>query len=227
MCGRFARYQVIQALLAVLRESLPNLDTSNVPDLQASYNVAPSQTVLTIGRSRPENPHKFALLHWGFIPSWTDDLKKAIKPINAKCETLHESRIFKKAFNGQRCLIVGDGFYEWKKTGKLKQPFYFCLKNDLPLAFGGIWDACRINGGLIVSCAIITTPSNELIKPVHDRMPLILHPKDYALWCDPEKTAAAVAHLLTPFPAEEMRTFAVSDRVNKPMFDDAGLIEPI
>src|SRR5438105_2252747 len=121
MCGRFARYQLIQALLSVLRESLPNLDTSNVPELQKSYNVAPSQTVLTIGRSKPENPPKFALLHWGFIPSWTTDLSKAIRPINAKCETVNEGRMFKKAFNKQRCLVIADGFYEWQKTGKSKQ----------------------------------------------------------------------------------------------------------
>jgi putative SOS response-associated peptidase YedK len=124
-------------------------------------------------------------------------------------------------------LIVADGFYEWMKRGRQKQPFYIRLKDDRPFAFAGLWEHWHRNDLSIDSCTILTTDANELVQVVHDRMPVIVHPRDYAHWLDPAvQDAAALAPLLIPYPADEMQAFAVSTQVNKPGYDSAECIEP-
>ena len=142
----------------------------NVPDLTASYNIAPTQPVLAV---RIEGEAKACVvLRWGLIPSWAKDKKMA--QINARADTAAEKPMFRSAFKKRRCLIFADGYYEWKTIGKQKQPFFFRLKDDGPFAFAGLWETWKGEGEPLETCTILTTDANDLTKAVHDRMPVIL-----------------------------------------------------
>lgn len=161
--------------------------------------------------------------HWGLIPSWSTDSKGFI---NARAETLQKKASFREAFRERRCLILADGFYEWKRKGKMKQPYYFQLQDEMPFAFAGIWDQWQRGGATITSCALITTTPNELVAPIHNRMPVILQPDNYQNWlCEPNPTKLNA--LLVPIPAAEMKGFPVSTAVNRPQVDDASLVERV
>jgi putative SOS response-associated peptidase YedK len=163
-------------------------------------------------------------MRWGLIPSWAKDAKKP--QINARGETVAEMPMFRSAFKKRRCLILANGYYEWKTLGpKQKQPYFLRLKNGEPFTFAGIWETWKGDGDAINSCAIITTEANDLSRPIHDRMPVILCGADADAWLDPRVDAKAIVPLLRPFPAGEMVAFSVSTRVNKVGENDAGLIE--
>ena len=211
MCGRFTLHSSRRIKL----EGGRNLDLP----LEPRYNIAPSQNVLTIGEFGAGLEAR--LLTWGLIPSWSTDGKGFI---NARAETLEEKPSFSESFRLRRCLIPADGFFEWKRAGREKQPFYFQLHDGLPFAFAGIWDTWSNRGELVTSCAILTTAANELIGELHDRMPVILLPDAYASWLDPKAASASLRQMLTPIPASKMTSYRVSSAVNHPGNESKRLI---
>ena len=171
------------------------------------------------------------MLHWGLIPSWAKDPKMGAKLINARAETVAEKPAFRTAFRQRRCLVLADGFYEWQtqENKKQKQPYYIRLNDWQPFAFAGLWERWQdAEGEVIESCTLLTTEANELMCPIHNRMPVILDPKDYDVWLDPEvKQADVLQSLLHPYASEKMTAYPVSKAVNKPSNDTAECIEKV
>lgn len=212
MCGRFTLHS---------RERIKIKGLAN-PDLpyEPRYNIAPSQTIAAIadfGRG-PE----LRSLVWGLVPSWSTDGKGFI---NARAETLEDKPSFSDSFRLRRCLIPADGFYEWKRSGRSKRPFYFQMEDESPFAFAGIWDRWKNRDQSIVSCAIITTHPNELVEELHDRMPAILLPEFYEAWLDLNTDRAKLQQLLTPVRASKMKVYPVSSAVNSPDNEGVNLVE--
>lgn len=210
MCGRFS----ITSNSHDIEEHF-NLVRSS--EYVTSYNVSPSSMIPAVRLEDGECA--LANVYWGLIPHWAKDTK--IKPINAKAETVDSKPFFRSAFKKSRCLILANGFYEWKKANKQKQPFYFKLKDADLMAFAGLWDRWEHDGAIIESCTIITTDANDVMKPVHDRMPVILAPDDYLAWLQEGGKS-----LLQPF-AGEMISYPVSTAVNNPKHNGRDLIEPV
>jgi putative SOS response-associated peptidase YedK len=218
MCGRFTLRVSPQAVAETF-------DLADVPEFMPRYNVAPTQQVLAIRLK--EGKRQTSFHHWGLIPSWADDPKIGNRMINARADGVAVKPSFRSAFKRGRCLIVADGFYEWKKTGAAKQPFYIRLKNDRPFAFAGLAEHWHRDDKAIDSATIITTEPNELTAAVHDRMPVILRPDDYDLWLDPEfEGKEKLQSLLRPYPAGEMTAFPVSTIVNSPRNENSSCIDP-
>lgn len=194
-------------------------------DWPPRYNVAPTQNVTAI-RQLAGGPRQLVFLHWGLVPSWADDPTIGNRMINARAETLATKPAFRKAFRQRRCLIPSDGFYEWQKQGREKQPYYITLADGGLFALAGLWEHWEHNGLAIESCTIVTTAANSLVAPLHERMPVILPADAYALWLDPSvEDVDCLQPLLRPYPAEAMRTRAVSTLVNSPRNDSPDLLE--
>jgi putative SOS response-associated peptidase YedK len=187
--------------------------------------------VPTILQTSASTNRQFKMLHWGLIPSWAKDPKMGAKLINARAETVAEKPAFRSAFRQRRCLVLADGFYEWQQqeNKKQKQPYYFRVNDGQPFAFAGLWERWQDgNGKEIESCTLLTTQPNELMNPIHNRMPVILDPKDYDLWLDLEvKKPELLQPLLHPYPTEEMMAYPVSKAVNKPSNDSTECIESL
>lgn len=220
MCGRFT--------LTVDPADLQDLFGLSEPpphDLVPRYNIAPSQPVAVIANA---DQRKLELFKWGLIPSWAKDSKIGYRLINARAETLAEKPSFRTALKRRRCLILADGFYEWKKDGKNKTPMYIQLNDGTPFAFAGLWETWKgPDDTLIKSCTIITTDANALLKEIHDRMPVILPDKAWPLWLTPEELPAEkTLPLLKPFAASRMKAVAVSALVNNPRFDSPECVVP-
>ena len=180
------------------------------------YNIAPTQPVPVI-RQHPKEPvRELSLMRWGLIPSWAKDASGAAKMINARSETAATLPAFRDAMKSRRCLIPVDGFYEWMRTGKTKQPYCFEVNDGALFAFAGIWDRWKDpSGQWVKSCSILTTTPNAVTSPVHDRMPVILDPDSYDLWLDPGMSnVGEVSNLLRPYDARLMRSYPVSARIN-------------
>jgi putative SOS response-associated peptidase YedK len=182
------------------------------------YNVAPTSMQPIIRQSRDTRERELVSMRWGLVPFFTKDLSslKAFSTINARAESVTKSATYREPFKKRRCLVPASGFFEWKKLdAKYKQPFAFDLANSQMMAFAGLWDAWKdpANGQWLQSYAIITTEANELMAPVHDRMPVILHPRDFDRWIDRVPTEQPPIDLLRPFPADEMEAFEVSKDV--------------
>lgn len=211
MCGRFTLRSSRRIKFAGAR----NLDLP----LEPRYNIAPSQNVLTIGDFGTGLEAR--LLTWGLIPSWSKDGKGFI---NARCETLAAKPSFSESYQQRRCLILSDGFFEWRRLGRSKQPFYLQLKDESPFAFAGIWDQWSNGEQLVASCAIITTAANEVVGQLHDRMPAILLPESYDVWLSSKTDPTLLKKLLMPFPARKMKSHPVSIAVNHPENDSGELV---
>lgn len=220
MCGRYT-------LQATPEEIAAQFVIEEPPLFKPRYNIAPSQTVPVV-RIRPDTTrHELVLLRWGLIPFWAKDPKIAYSTINAKAETVAEKPLFRSAFRKRRCLIPTSGFYEWQHQGRQKQPMYIHLRDRRPFAFAGLWERWEPKDGEpIESCTIITTEPNEFMRPIHNRMPVILTAQDYEVWLDPAvQQTDALQALLKPYPAEEMEAYAVSKMVNNPRFDMPQCVE--
>jgi putative SOS response-associated peptidase YedK len=221
MCGRFT-LQIPPELLAEI------FGLIEIPTFPARYNIAPSQLVAVI-RQNGDGQNWLDMLHWGLIPSWAKDKSIGNHMINARCETVAEKPAFRHAIKYQRCLVPSSGFYEWKKEEKAKKPLYVHLKDESPMVFAGLWEHWKSpEGEIIESCTILTTSSNKLIEPLHDRMPVILHPQEYDIWLDreildPEK----LKPLYKPYPPKRMEMYPVSPQVNSPKVDSPDLIRPV
>jgi putative SOS response-associated peptidase YedK len=221
MCGRFTN--------SVRREQLAERFEITVPDTcRERFNVAPAQAVLGI-RQREESTEAL-MMRWGLIPHWAKDMKIAFKMINARAETLPEKPAYRSLLSSKRCLIPADGFYEWRvgADGK-KEPIHFTLLDEPLFAFAGLWSSWtdRETGEVIDSCTIITTGPNELVAPVHNRMPVILTRDAEQAWLSPEVEKEEALSLLLPYPAAAMRAVAVSREVGSVRNDYAALLDPL
>jgi len=217
MCGRFTLATPGEVIAELF--SLPA-----VPDLSPRYNIAPTQDVAIV-RNRASGEREWAAVHWGLIPSWAKDPGIGARMINARAETIAEKPAFRSAFRARRCLIPADGFFEWRKLEGRKQPYYITWRGGKPFAFAGLWETWR--GGdapAKESCTILTTSPNEVLVSLHDRMPVILSPRDHAAWLDGATEREALLALLAPCPSEEVEAYPVSLRVNSPRNDDPGCI---
>ncbi len=199
------------------------------PDPAPRYNIAPTQPVATVAWDRNRKRRWFRRLHWGLIPAWADDPSIGNRMINARSETVAAKPAFRAAFRERRCLVVADGFYEWQKLARGKRPFLIRMRDGKPFAFAGLWEHWESpDGATIASCTILTTEPNELLMPIHNRMPVILPRCDHGRWLDPSVDKAdALEPLLCPFRSGEMIAVPVSTRVNNPSFDDPACIDPI
>lgn len=223
MCGRYTNQYSWRQLHALYSLSDDIYPTSN---FEPHYNIAPTQLAFVV-RLDKEGRRELCRMHWGLIPSWSKDGKMAGATFNAKAETVAEKPAFRSAFLRRRCLVVADGFYEWKKIGpKEKQPYYFTRADGKPFAFAGLheWWKPRDGSDLLESFTIITCPPNELCATVHDRMPVMLAPESWAAWLAP---TGDHKKLLKPFPAGDMAMWAVSNDVGNVKNDNPALIAPL
>jgi putative SOS response-associated peptidase YedK len=222
MCGRFT--------LTVNPADLKDTFSEYIfpPKFGPRFNIAPSQPVLAIPNDEKNTADFFI---WGLIPMWAKDPSIGNRLINARGETVAEKPSFRGSFKYKRCLILADGFYEWKANSgkKTKTPYFIHMKDRKPFALAGLWDAWESpDGSSIKTCTIITTTPNELMEHLHDRMPVILHPRDYAKWLDVSpQTPENLLPLIKPFPADEMSAYRVSTLVNKPANDSPELLVPV
>ena len=222
MCGRFVLYSPPAELEALFEAPLAEgLATPR-------YNIAPGSDILAVRLGR-SGRREFACFHWGLIPSWAKDRAFGYRTINARAETIAEKPAFRAAFRQRRCLIPADGFYEWQTTPAGKQPYLIAMRDRGPFAFAGLWETWldRTSGESIESCTIIVTEANALLRPIHDRMPVILNPEDSIDWIDSgQARVASLRALLRPFDPETMTAHPVDRRVGRPTEDGPYLIEP-
>jgi len=222
MCGRFT-------LTTTPEEVARHFGLDETPVLSPRFNVAPGQLIATIAREPEGARWVLALRRWGLIPAWAKDPKIGSRMINARVETVAEKPSFRGAFRKRRCLVPADGFYEWAvRNGGAKQPFQIALPGRRCFAIAGLWESWRDpEGASSESCTLLTTSANRKLQEVHDRMPVILDPADYATWLDPRSLdEATLMRLARGAPAEELELHAVGRRVNDPRFDDAACLEP-
>jgi putative SOS response-associated peptidase YedK len=225
MCGR-----IIQAsgpLRFAIVDGL-NIVDSRYANMPPRYNGAASQDMLVIRQNPETGERSLDPLKWGLIPYWCKDPKGGRKPINAKAETVATLPTFRDAYRKRRCIVPVDGFYEWKaiKGQKTKQPYAIAMKNGAPFGIAGLWENWKdpASGDWIRTFALITTDANEMVTDIHNRMPAILAPGDYDRWLSDEPDPR---DLLRPFPADLMRMWPISTRVNKPENDDPSIAEPV
>jgi putative SOS response-associated peptidase YedK len=216
MCGRFTLTHDINTIARVFHVA-PSLQTS------PRYNIAPSQSIVTVMSNGEAH---LEMLRWGLIPSWAKEESIGNRMINARAETLAEKPSFKRLLRGRRCLVVADGFYEWKQEQGGKAPMYITLQNNDVFAFAGLWDSWTSpDGEQIRTCTIITTEPNELLATIHNRMPAILPEDARQMWLDTDlHDEHALLPLLAPYPAAAMTARSVSRLVNDPRHDSAELI---
>lgn len=222
MCGRYR----LSRRKEVLAEYF-GADSSDL-DWEPRYNIAPTQPVPVVTRDQ-HGALRASLMRWGLIPSWAGDPSIGARTINARAETAASKPSFREPLQRTRCLIPADGFYEWKRVVKTKQPFCFEVGDGAIFAFAGLWDRWRgPDGQSVESCTILTTTPNELLADVHDRMPVILAPEQRDHWLDLSlQDAAAAISLLKPFDSDLMRRYAVSTRLNLVANDDPDCSAPV
>jgi putative SOS response-associated peptidase YedK len=222
MCGRFT----LTVDPAQLQEAFPWIETP--ADLTPRFNIAPSQPVAVVANN---GENKLEFFNWGLIPSWAKDPSIGNRLINARAETLAEKPSFRNALRRRRCLILADGFYEWKQNtdSKRKTPLYIRMKSGKPFAFAGLWEVWKSpDDSTILSCTIITTGPNQLLVGIHNRMPVILSEDTYSDWLDPsERLPEEYSGLLRPYRDGELEAYPVSTLVNKPANDLPDCIKPI
>jgi putative SOS response-associated peptidase YedK len=222
MCGRFLEISTPQMIAAAL-----GVDPRRIPGRAPRYNIAPSQPVFGVyaqGQTRIVD-----VFTWGLVPVWAKDPSIGERMINARAETVAEKPSFRGPFKNSRCLIIADGFYEWRRTGEAKQPYCIRLKTREPFGFGGLWSHWTgPDGTEIRSCAILTTSPNAVMKPIHDRMPVII-PKDrIGEWLDHNRyDPKSLSDFFTPYPDAELEAYPVSTLVNSPSNDSPDCIEPL
>jgi len=217
MCSRF-----------VLKS--PPKDIANLFKLEKSvdwkprYNVAPSQLIPAIVHPLEDKKRDIRLLQWGFMASWTQGGRLLI---NVQSENIDEKPILQESFEKWRCLIPVDGFYEWRHQAKETHPYYFQMKDKKPFALAGLWATQKVEDKNVEVCAILTTTPNEAVRVVHDRMPVILEPRDFDLWLDSDvRDFRKIRNLFHPYEGDQLEGFQVGAWVNNVMHDDPKCIEP-
>ncbi len=223
MCGRYRLSRRKQ----IIEEHFDSI--SSEVDWSPRYNIAPTQAVPVI-RQHPKEPvRQLSLMRWGLVPHWAKDASNAGSAINARSETAATKPAFRDPLKLRRCLIPADGFYEWAKTAKSKQPYCFEVREGELFAFAGLWDGWKsADGQWIKTCSILTTTPNAVTSAIHDRMPVILDPDSYDLWLDPGmQNVAAVSELLKPYDGHYMRCYPVGTRINHVANDDEECSRPV
>ena len=225
MCGRFT----LRAPASVVAEQFALFE---VDPFTPRFNIAPSQPVAVVRSGADLSARRkrhLAWIRWGLIPHWAKDASVGNRMINARAESVLEKPAYRSAFVQRRCLIVADGFYEWQKAGSVKRPFFFHLRDDRPFAFAALWESWKApDNARIESCTLLTTNPNPIVAPIHDRMPVILAPRDYDRWLDATLPKAdSLLSLLGPYGGEELVAYPVSPYVNSPPHDDARCIERV
>ena len=220
MCGRFT--------LSLNLEGLEERFDFKAKEIShaSRYNIAPSQGVLSVINDGEKHAE---LLKWGLIPSWSKDAAIGNRMINARAETVAEKPSFRSAFKKKRCLILADGYYEWKKGGKTKTPFYIRFKSHEPFGFAGLWEMWEDpSGESIRTCTIITTTPNDIMESIHQRMPVILPREAESTWLDSAiQDPKELTPLLSSYPSESMEAYAISTMVNSPKNDTPDIITPV
>jgi putative SOS response-associated peptidase YedK len=220
MCGRFtlaARGEAIRDLFQLVE----------VPDLPPRYNIAPTQLV-PIVRARPDSPgRELVSLRWGLIPGWAPEVGSGPGFLNARSESAAGKPAFRSAFRQRRCLVPADGFYEWQKLGARKQPYYIRLASGQPFAFAGLWETWkRSEQQPLETFTILTTEANPTVQPIHERMPVILDPRDFERWLDPAANMAEeVQPVLKPYESGPMEAWPISTYVNNARNEGARCVE--
>jgi putative SOS response-associated peptidase YedK len=217
MCGRFALKHP-----RALKEAF---GLAEMPELKPRYNIAPSQDIAII-RLSPAG-RRLTLAFWGLIPSWAKESDRSYSAFNARAETVDSKPTFRHPFKFHRCLIPADGFYEWHEEASIKQPHHISRKDGAPFAMAGLWDLWKGPQGEVLSCSIIVTEASQFMKPLHDRMPVILDEKDYAAWLDPDnQDTACLKKLLSPAPEDLLTEWKVGRGLNNPRHEGAGCALP-
>lgn len=219
MCGRFALY-------ASDEEIKETFNVVQLPLISKRYNIAPGQDALCI---KNNNGSKEAvIMHWGLIPIWAQNSSISRHLINARAETIETKPAFRNAFKTHRGLIIMSGFYEWKRENGKKQPFYFKHPDDKPVAVAAIWDAWQNGDGTLVqSCCLVTTDANQLMRPVHDRMPVLLNKSQQAIWLNHDSfDKTALKDILMPCSENELIRYPVTIKMNNARFEDELAVKP-
>ena len=219
MCGRFV-------LKALPQDIITRFGLAGCVDFAPRYNVAPSLVVPVVHQDGSGRRHAVAA-RWGLLPSWAKDSRGMPRPINAKAETAALKPMFRHAFRKARVLVPADGFFEWKSVAGKKQPYLIRMRDGLPFGMAGLLEHWQGPEGEILSFAVLTTQANHLMAEIHDRMPVIIRPEDYAPWLDPARTdVEELQRMMGPYPERLMEAYAVSRRVNNPRNDGADLLAP-
>jgi putative SOS response-associated peptidase YedK len=220
MCGRFTQTQSVPKISQEFGVAQVSCD------LGPSYNIAPTQKVAVI---ITDGVKQLVPVRWGLVPSWAKDISMGSKMINARAETITEKASYRNAFKKRRCLVVADGFYEWQNLGGTKRPIYIRLKSGKPFGLAGLYEVWNSpEGEAITTCTIVTTEANEIMEPIHERMPVIIPKQEEDVWLDPAtQDQGLLLKLLKPYPAEQMEAYPVSKRVNSPKNNTAACIEQL
>lgn len=224
MCGRYTLSHPVDELARVF-------GFEDRPNLPPRYNIAPTQPVAVV-RPKEGGGRELALPRWGLVPPWADDPAIGSRLINARGETLLEKASFRNAARRRRCLVLADGFYEWRQENGRKQPYRIAMRDRRPFALAGLWEAWKGPKGApldapLETATIVTTSANAALKPLHDRMPVILDPGSHDLWLDPDAPVELAMDLLRPCPEDWLDLYPVSPRVNSVRNDDEGCIQPL
>jgi putative SOS response-associated peptidase YedK len=220
MCGRFT----LHTPESRIREAF-GLEHTELLSLKSRYNIAPSQNIPIIRDT--DTGHEMVLARWGLIPAWSKEAKTKYSTINARIESVAEKPTYRTAFKHRRCLIPADGFYEWKVVNGHKIPHHIRMRDSEVFAFAGLWDRWEGDGETLDSCSIIVMPANEVMKPIHDRMPAIIAPAHYDLWLDSRITEKDdILAFLNSAPSSQLKAYPVSSWVNTPKHDDKRCIQP-
>jgi putative SOS response-associated peptidase YedK len=218
MCGRYVFTSPLEAIQAMFK-------FDQMTNLGPNYNVAPTHEMPIVRRKKGDRRNELIIARWGLIPHWAKDTKIGYSTINARSETAAAKPAFRDAFKRRRALIPADGYFEWKRDGKQKQPYLIRMKGGGPFAFAGLWATWRPpEGEEMTSYTIMTTEPNELMKDIHDRMPVILGPDDHDRWLDLD---ADSTELLKPYPSEWLEAYPVDKRVGNVRNNDVELVEPL
>ena len=217
MCGRYT-------LRMTGKEIADELGLSEEPVVEARYNLAPTQAAPIV---LDQHPTVLTTARWGLIPHWAKEASIASRMINARAETLASNHAFHEALSHRRCLVVADGFYEWKRSGKQKQPMHLSLSSHQLATFAGLWDTWRAPNGLeLLTFTIVTTRANPQVAPIHDRMPAFLSRPARAQWLDPVTPEGGLLELLQPWSGEPLQIYPVSSLVGSVAIDDPRCVEP-
>jgi putative SOS response-associated peptidase YedK len=221
VCGRFAFYSPREAIARLF-------GAADAPEVEPRWNIAPTQFVAAVRETG--DARAVAMLHWGLVPFWAKERAIGARMINARAETLSEKPSFRHAFQRRRCLLPADGYFEWQRSGAVKQPYYITFEDGRPFGMAGLWERWRdpATDEMLESCCIVTTSPSAAVAHVHDRMPVIVPPARYSEWLDPGNTATArFADLLVPCELPGLAARPVSRRVNDARNQGAALVEPV
>ncbi len=223
MCGRFAFYSPDEAVVRLFA-------VAAMTAVESGYNLAPTQRVPVL-RADDTGLRRLDGLRWGLVPFWAKDKAIGNRMINARAETVAEKPAFRQPFRQRRCLVLANGFYEWKRIGDNKQPFYITREDGEPFAMAGLWESWRdrtaADPEALETCTILTTTPNRLMENIHQRMPVILDPQPISQWLDPRADARQLQPLLGPYGGDGLVAVPVSSKVNNARNQGAGLVEPV